>query len=69
MQERHNIRPPNFNGKAYQTIYKKNNLRQSQPFPESDQLNHLGLHASEEYNYLKKIPPEGALNNFSHIEN
>lgn len=49
--------------------YTKNNLRQSQPFPKSDQLNHLGLHASEEYNYLKKIPPEGDLNNFSHIEN
>lgn len=25
---------------------KKNNMRQIQPFPESDQLNHLGLPAS-----------------------
>lgn len=33
---------------------KKTNLRRIQPFPESDQLNHLGLHASEEYYYFKK---------------
>lgn len=35
-------------------IQKKTNSRQIQPFPESDQLNHLGLHASEEYYYFKK---------------